>query len=785
MLSKHRKFFSPRCDKQEITRFFQSGDKISTTCTIKYRVPTTTTTTMPDSPATPDMTKTVSIQDTVSAPITGPESTSTTRSTTASPTQAEGTGSGASSNTSISSNSKFTAPPPQNQNGSSPWCHNCQTSTTPLWRRNEYGQILCNACGLFLKLHGRPRPISLKTNVIKSRNRNKVSNGTGSGTDKDKTKNKTGTSKPRKRQSLKRQSPKDTNQPSTVSSNPSSNPGSRSTTPAFDPTSNLTGVPSGLQLGPTKVEADLIDSLAHLKKGNMPYPPGHHHDPEPGTSSISLPPIHNTDSAIKRTALPSLRDSPLLSPLINSYSSNQTSHMNGLQHGTSKLPDSLSSNIHIHSTSTHGSGVLASLRASYHGTPIADSIISNPLKTITSPLLLATSNNSKNNLPNVISSLALKNSDLSSTQSHAPSQTSALDQLTKAACTSPYLAPIPQSLDSKPISDKKPVSAPSNPSSLSTILSIESPPQQSSTNGTNSYKQPIMSRFPSSTSTSSLSNQPISQPLTSLTTLKNPMTSMMASAPSMLPPVNTQSDPNDTGKLPAITSITSSISTGTASATTNSSARSSRSPPLSSASPLETRISELEFVNDLLRTRVSELEHYGFNAHLDASKTKLEHKADNGLKARVAELEAKVSIYARDLQLAHDQLAQERKEFEKVQSELTRLKESENSRSTTTALENKTKNIKLESEDTVNDSTDTKAIKTEPELEAASLKKRDTDTAMLEEDVGSDGTQETLTETSGNEKYESNSSLTPVKSEPEQAADNSSTLSPPLKKIKV
>ncbi|KAI0401815.1 hypothetical protein F4802DRAFT_396947 [Xylaria palmicola] len=52
-----------------------------------------------------------------------------------------------------------------------PTCQNCSTSTTPLWRRDEMGSVLCNACGLFLKLHGRPRPISLKTDVIKSRNR--------------------------------------------------------------------------------------------------------------------------------------------------------------------------------------------------------------------------------------------------------------------------------------------------------------------------------------------------------------------------------------------------------------------------------------------------------------------------------------------------------------------------------------------------------------------------------------------------------------------------------------
>lgn len=50
-------------------------------------------------------------------------------------------------------------------------CQNCQTTNTPLWRRDENGQVLCNACGLFLKLHGRPRPSSLKTDVIRPRNR--------------------------------------------------------------------------------------------------------------------------------------------------------------------------------------------------------------------------------------------------------------------------------------------------------------------------------------------------------------------------------------------------------------------------------------------------------------------------------------------------------------------------------------------------------------------------------------------------------------------------------------
>ncbi|KAK4231050.1 putative nitrogen catabolic enzyme regulatory protein area, partial [Podospora fimiseda] len=63
----------------------------------------------------------------------------------------------------------------QGDNNAPTTCTNCFTQTTPLWRRNPEGHPLCNACGLFLKLHGVVRPLSLKTDVIKKRNR-----GTGS-----------------------------------------------------------------------------------------------------------------------------------------------------------------------------------------------------------------------------------------------------------------------------------------------------------------------------------------------------------------------------------------------------------------------------------------------------------------------------------------------------------------------------------------------------------------------------------------------------------------------------
>ncbi|ANB14802.1 Gat1p [Sugiyamaella lignohabitans] len=62
-----------------------------------------------------------------------------------------------------------------------PECTNCHTRTTPLWRRNAEGQPLCNACGLFLKLHGEVRPLSLKTDFIKKRNRGPGSSASSQG----------------------------------------------------------------------------------------------------------------------------------------------------------------------------------------------------------------------------------------------------------------------------------------------------------------------------------------------------------------------------------------------------------------------------------------------------------------------------------------------------------------------------------------------------------------------------------------------------------------------------
>ncbi|XP_066600808.1 uncharacterized protein [Prorops nasuta] len=50
-------------------------------------------------------------------------------------------------------------------------CANCRTSNTTLWRRNNNGEPVCNACGLYFKLHKVDRPLTMKKEGIQKRKR--------------------------------------------------------------------------------------------------------------------------------------------------------------------------------------------------------------------------------------------------------------------------------------------------------------------------------------------------------------------------------------------------------------------------------------------------------------------------------------------------------------------------------------------------------------------------------------------------------------------------------------
>ncbi|XP_032779626.2 box A-binding factor isoform X2 [Daphnia magna] len=62
-------------------------------------------------------------------------------------------------------------------------CSNCSTSTTTLWRRNAQGEPVCNACGLYYKLHSVNRPLTMKKEGIQTRKR-KPKAGTSQPTEK-------------------------------------------------------------------------------------------------------------------------------------------------------------------------------------------------------------------------------------------------------------------------------------------------------------------------------------------------------------------------------------------------------------------------------------------------------------------------------------------------------------------------------------------------------------------------------------------------------------------------
>ncbi|CAB3411603.1 unnamed protein product [Caenorhabditis bovis] len=95
--------------------------------------------------------------------------------------QAKSSGGTASSSSGVgSSNSNSAVKKSNSSNGQRRQglvCSNCQGTNTTLWRRNQDGEPVCNACGLYYKLHNIPRPVSMKKEGQLQTRKRKTKNG--------------------------------------------------------------------------------------------------------------------------------------------------------------------------------------------------------------------------------------------------------------------------------------------------------------------------------------------------------------------------------------------------------------------------------------------------------------------------------------------------------------------------------------------------------------------------------------------------------------------------------
>lgn len=162
-------------------------------------------------------------------------------------------------------------------------CANCHTSTTTLWRRNNEGEPVCNACGLYFKLHGVNRPLAMKKDGIQTRKR--------------------------KPKNLAKSKPPIKTEPSVNDMKTSHSPPMRSQNTHSPVSANLNnGNMNSLGLPPTSIQSRSVSALTPSPSTsspnmgspiNMSAPNSHVYTPSPGkplTSAIDLesPSIHHS-----------------------------------------------------------------------------------------------------------------------------------------------------------------------------------------------------------------------------------------------------------------------------------------------------------------------------------------------------------------------------------------------------------------------------------------------------------------------------------------------------------
>lgn len=60
-------------------------------------------------------------------------------------------------------------------------CTNCMATKTTAWRRDQSGKLVCNACGLYYRLHRTARPVHMRKDTIQQRFRRRVKDDESAG----------------------------------------------------------------------------------------------------------------------------------------------------------------------------------------------------------------------------------------------------------------------------------------------------------------------------------------------------------------------------------------------------------------------------------------------------------------------------------------------------------------------------------------------------------------------------------------------------------------------------
>ncbi|XP_076053814.1 uncharacterized protein LOC143032741 [Oratosquilla oratoria] len=136
-------------------------------------------------------------------------------------------------------------------------CSNCGTTTTTLWRRNNDGEPVCNACGLYYKLHGINRPLQMRKDSIQSRKR-KPKNKKAEETTEDKEKDKRAAAVPEDK------SPKETDRPSESTSVAKSQPQPQIQSPPTNQQARPTTSPGASTQSEVKIKQENQSSFSSL-----------------------------------------------------------------------------------------------------------------------------------------------------------------------------------------------------------------------------------------------------------------------------------------------------------------------------------------------------------------------------------------------------------------------------------------------------------------------------------------------------------------------------------------